>query len=83
MKTLKIGDTFTQKIEHSFKLGDESTVTYKLLAYCPNARDCYKQIQLERISIDGEHPEKFGYPKFMLNELHWLHVRGFNVEGEK
>jgi hypothetical protein len=80
MKTIKVGDIFTQKIEHSFKLGDESTVVYRLLAYCPKAKDCYKQIQLERVSVDGQHPEKFGYSKYMLNELPWLTVRGFIIE---
>lgn len=83
MKQLSIGDTFELKMPHSFKLNDDMVIKYKLLAYCPNAQDCYKQIQLERVSINNKHPEEFGYSKYMLNELLWLKVRGYTVGRSK
>jgi len=70
LELLRIGEVFS--VRHQDKMH-----VYKVLKYQPEVKDIFKQLLLERVSVDDEDPEKHGYTCMMLNEPLWLITRGF------
>lgn len=70
LELLRIGEAFS--VRHQDKMH-----VYKVLEYQPQVKDIYKQLLLERVSVDDEYPEEHGYTSMMLNEPLWLITRGF------
>ena len=64
MKKLKVGSKF---------ITPDGGI-YQLMAIDPNAENCYYQITVKRLSVDG-----YAEGSIMYNEIEWLIQRGFSV----